>query len=110
MLELDEDGFNKIPGGSTCVENYPDKFQTGETVDANEATNLANEDAGGKGVGAETGQFQSGEASDAVEATNLANEDASPSLLGDCRCAKHEIAQEISQTYTESLKAGYKKR
>lgn len=77
VLELDEDGFNKIPGaegGSTCVE-------TGETADANEATNLANEDASGKGLGAETGQFQSGEASDAVEATNLVNEDASPTLV-----------------------------
>lgn len=31
-------------------------------------------------------------------------------LLGDCGLAEHELSQEISSQYLESIKAGYKKR
>lgn len=44
------------------------------------------------------------------EETGEHNEEISQCLLGDCGCAQPEIAQEISQYYTESTKAGYKKR
>lgn len=95
VLEPDKDDFTKMAdaeASSTGVQNDKDQFDCSP------------------GSGDDTSEFQSGEPNAGVEGTDLTSESGSPCLLGDCGCAEHEIAQEISSTYTESQKAGYKKR